>query len=296
MGNIVTLSDLKADGVDGQDDRLETLIRKPGKSRGPMSSVHRERIGASNRGKRRSPEIIEMLRRQATGRTHSVETRQKIGEASRGRVCTDTTRQLLSAAALGRKNPATAERMKLLWRDRRDFMISSILTGQSHSEAYANRGAKISRKQIGRAGPWRGKARDAATRLKIATGVRRAYAEGRLVPGYPKGRWREYLDRNGKLTRLRSNLEVTIARRLDELDLTWYYEPHALLLDDGRTYTPDFWITEWQCYIEVKGEWHRDFSGSLDKVRLAQNLGHTIEIVFGLKDLDGAHGQHCNAQ
>jgi hypothetical protein len=71
---------------------------------------------------------------------------------------------------------------------------------------------------------------------------------------------------------MRSRLEARWARRLDENELCWEYEPSVLRLGRGRSglYLPDFWLPEQQVWIEVKGpHWER-----FDKTRaLARSLG-----------------------
>ena len=85
----------------------------------------------------------------------------------------------------------------------------------------------------------------------------------------------EYLDRRGRLWNFRSSYELRYARMLDAEALTWSYEPDRLLLSDGRTYVPDFWVSEWTAYVEVKG-WA---AWRMDKVDLARRDGHLIFLV-----------------
>jgi hypothetical protein len=49
----------------------------------------------------------------------------------------------------------------------------------------------------------------------------------------------------------RSKLEAKWAVFYDQLGLSWRYEPGPFDLGD-RTYTPDFWIEEWRCHVEIK--------------------------------------------
>jgi len=49
----------------------------------------------------------------------------------------------------------------------------------------------------------------------------------------------------------RSKLEAKWAVFFDQLGLIWRYEPCKFDLGDG-TYTPDFWIEDWHCYVEIK--------------------------------------------
>lgn len=62
-----------------------------------------------------------------------------------------------------------------------------------------------------------------------------------------------YIDRLGRMHRLRSTYEIAfIEQFLDPGELTWEYEPKTFAIDE-TTYTPDFWVEEFQAYLEVKG-------------------------------------------
>ena len=92
----------------------------------------------------------------------------------------------------------------------------------------------------------------------------------------------EHLDRLGRLWKFRSSWERLFAEHLDRLGLTWSYEPCILLLSDGRHYVPDFWVEDWKTYVEIKG-----WSGwRTDKIGIAQQDGHPLQLVEGRKALD----------
>jgi len=52
---------------------------------------------------------------------------------------------------------------------------------------------------------------------------------------------------------MRSKLESRIAFFLDLLKIKWEYEPNSFLLSDGTSYIPDFYLTEMDIWLEVKG-------------------------------------------
>lgn len=89
----------------------------------------------------------------------------------------------------------------------------------------------------------------------------------------------EHLDVKGRLWTFKSGdqWERGFARWLDAQGLTWAYEPHTLLLSDGRRYVPDFWVEEWKTYVELKGP-HL----SADKANQAIADGHPVKILQGL--------------
>jgi hypothetical protein len=74
------------------------------------------------------------------------------------------------------------------------------------------------------------------------------------------------------------------ARILDERNLTWFYEPCVLMLADGAAYLPDFWVHEWQTYVEIKGHDLR-----LEKVEQARNAGHKVLVIHSLSELPAVH-------
>jgi hypothetical protein len=64
---------------------------------------------------------------------------------------------------------------------------------------------------------------------------------------------------------MKSMLEVQTAAELDRMKIKWRYEPHSYKYhmcvkwcdDCGvkfQTYTPDFWLPDYQFYIECKGK------------------------------------------
>ena len=74
----------------------------------------------------------------------------------------------------------------------------------------------------------------------------------------------------------RSRLEATFARWCDANAIEWEYEAYTIRLDDTHTYTPDFWLSEYSHFIEVKGVW----AGSAKKkLRKAKSLGFLIALV-----------------
>lgn len=60
---------------------------------------------------------------------------------------------------------------------------------------------------------------------------------------------------------MRSTWEANFAKWLDLSGIKWEYEPKAFELKiNGKdtTYTPDFYLPEFDCYIEIKGWWRND--------------------------------------
>lgn len=53
---------------------------------------------------------------------------------------------------------------------------------------------------------------------------------------------------------MRSQSEVLLAHLLDSLGVSWDYEPQRFYLGYGF-YTPDFYLGEFDHWVEVKGMW-----------------------------------------
>jgi hypothetical protein len=80
----------------------------------------------------------------------------------------------------------------------------------------------------------------------------------------PKGRGTWYTTLHGINIWMRSSYEVSFAEWLDASGILWDYENKAFPIEctiDGRstqnTYRPDFYLPEYDRYIEVKGYWRK---------------------------------------
>jgi len=67
---------------------------------------------------------------------------------------------------------------------------------------------------------------------------------------------RQYKDTN---IIMKSGWEINFASKLDEYNIFWLYEPKSFWLNTIKThYTPDFFLPELDCYIEVKSLYYLD--------------------------------------
>lgn len=78
------------------------------------------------------------------------------------------------------------------------------------------------------------------------------------VAADPSLRWkRNYIDRIdsfGNTCRLESKLEATVADILDSNNIKWI-RPKYLKLSDNKRYEPDFYLVDYDVYIDPKGLW-----------------------------------------
>lgn len=102
---------------------------------------------------------------------------------------------------------------------------------------------------------------------------------GKTNPMYgkkaPHGRGAWYIRKDNSKVWLRSSWEVKIAELLDQRNLTWSYETKRFDLG-SETYSPDFWIEEYQCFWEIKGWFHEKHQTT---VRLFRQLYPDISLV-----------------
>lgn len=66
----------------------------------------------------------------------------------------------------------------------------------------------------------------------------------------------------------RSASEANFARYLNKLHISWIYEPEWFKLSNNKHYCPDFYLPEFDMYIEIKGFLQQD---DIDKMNLFKN-------------------------
>jgi predicted nuclease of restriction endonuclease-like RecB superfamily len=69
-----------------------------------------------------------------------------------------------------------------------------------------------------------------------------------------------YITKDGKNVEMDSTWEVLMAQKLDELDIKWVRNnslklPYITRGRRKRKYIPDFYLPDYNLYIEVKGYW-----------------------------------------
>lgn len=137
-----------------------------------------------------------------------------------------------------------------------------------------------------------GKERSEETRRKLSEAGKRSYREGRHLsvprkkqyrnaPGWHNGTWFRCL-----------NSEGVCARQLDEAGIEWHYEPRRFLLSVG-CYTPDFYLPEFDTWLEIKGYMRPKERERIEVFR--RETGKTLVVVMQFElesmkyDHDAAH-------
>ena len=65
----------------------------------------------------------------------------------------------------------------------------------------------------------------------------------------------------------RSNWEANFAKWCDGSGIKWEYEPKAFDLGN-TTYRPDFYLPEFDCWIEIKGYWRDDAKQKMKRFKI----------------------------
>lgn len=206
---------------------------------------------AWNKGKDTPESTRKLLRQKMLGNTHLL-----------GHKHTAMSRALMSSKGRGRpKSLETRRRMSDTSQHMATLGLKATMTGRHLSKEAR---LKISQKAI------------EGYRL----GQRKVFCGTKI----------EFLDRQGRLWKMRSSWERRVAEELDRQKLTWIYEPCRLLLSTGRTYLPDFWVHEYNRYLEVKALWREN---ALEKVNCAIKDGHEILIISDVDEWICTQSSEC---
>lgn len=182
-----------------------------------------------------------------TGSTHSAETRAKMSAAHKGKVKTAEHLVNISKAKKGvpQKVPQTPEQRE---KNRQAQLGNQWAKGAKHTPEMRARRGKLTQ-QMWLAGVFDDK--------RIPT---------RGKPGVHAG------------VRMRClNSEGVFARELDRAGITWLYEPQRFRLS-WCTYLPDFYLPEFDIWVEVKGYMSEEAQRKVDTFR--QETGKTLMVVF----------------
>jgi len=88
------------------------------------------------------------------------------------------------------------------------------------------------------------------------------------VRGKTGGSTKQYIqvkESSGRLVSLDSSWELIMANNLDNNDITWS-RPSSFLLSNGRKYTPDFYLPDYNLYLDPKA-YRKGYLIQIDKIK-----------------------------
>src|SRR5262249_35899161 len=165
----------------------------------------------------------------------SEETRRRQSIAFTGKPKSAEHRRHLSLAKLGKKNPKLSEA-------RFGFKPSDETRQKMSASGRGRRKSHRHRRAISQAIAQRYTNPEIRTRQ-----VEIALKAGKVHRSYP------FTDARSRQWKFRSSWELDYAKALDVAGLLWTYETDRLSLSDGSIYIPDFYVSEWATYVEIKG-------------------------------------------
>ena len=88
-----------------------------------------------------------------------------------------------------------------------------------------------------------------------------------------------YFIKNGEKVHCRSGYEVIYANYLIQNDIVFEYEPKCFKLDNGKRYTPDFYLIDTDEWVEIKGSFKMNNSRQQNNALIFSN-SHNYHILY----------------
>lgn len=182
-----------------------------------------------NQMKRKYPWLCESCATSADWATYTKEERQERLKKSTEYGRTDEAREFRSKKA------------KAQWEDPDSWFNTSFVPPMSNLESRKKIGQTVKQKLIN----------DEKFRSEFLERMKNA-SRGTLI---------KFKEPNGKSITLRSTYELRVATWLNENHYDWKYESKSFYIEElEKTYTPDFYLTDLNVWIEVKGIWQSETS------------------------------------
>lgn len=117
---------------------------------------------------------------------------------------------------------------------------------------------------------------------EVSKQLKKAWADGKFE-GVRVGqsKWHIYKHSNGKEYRVQGTWELAFIEWLDEnkLEFTCHKGRIPYILNgEEHSYYPDFFVNEWNCYVDIKNDYH--YSLQLDKFESLEKSGHKIKVIL----------------
>lgn len=142
--------------------------------------------------------------------------------------------------------------------------LSKHFKGRTWEKSYGKIKASIfkkihAEKYKGDKNPFFGKHHTEETKKKISINSKLTTRRGNKSNFYGKKYWPKRIQFLYNNIRFRSNWEILTAKYFDFNDIKYEYEPKVFIIDDNMTYRPDFYLPEFNKWVEVKGYYTENF-------------------------------------
>ena len=125
---------------------------------------------------------------------------------------------------------------------------------------------------------------------QISNQMKKAWSEGKF-DGVKVGRskWYHYEHSNGKIYKVQGKYEYRFIEWLDKNKMEFECHPKKLKYIDAKgewhSYLPDFFVNEWDCYVEIKNKYHMTQQIEKFEMILKSNTNIKLKILLE-KDLE----------
>jgi hypothetical protein len=122
-------------------------------------------------------------------------------------------------------------------------------------------------------------------RQAIAAKTRKAWADGKF-DGVRVGqcKWFNYTKRDGSVIKLQGTWELAFAKWADDQELQFDTHKGRIKYNDEfgteRTYYPDFYVYDWQCWIDIKNDYHYQMQKKKFQLINESNPNKKIRIIL----------------
>lgn len=126
--------------------------------------------------------------------------------------------------------------------------------------------------------------KDPKQREITAQHVAKAWADGKYENvKVGKSKWFDYIHSDGTIYKVQGTWELKFIEWLDSNKmefkchkgrLPYILEPNGI----ERNYYPDFWVEDWNCWVDIKNKYH--YLLQKDKFKAIENTGHKVRLIF----------------
>jgi len=119
-------------------------------------------------------------------------------------------------------------------------------------------------------------------RNRISEYTSKAWADGKYEGvNVGQSKWHSYIHSNGIEYKVQGTWELEFIKWLDDNDLDFKCHKGRIsyvLNGQTKSYYPDFFVTDWDQYVDIKNHYH--YTLQIDKFNALKEQGKNIRIIF----------------